>query len=84
MGSFSNGLYLGVSVALCHGISFLSSKGMPFRVSAMRFMRANGDGVADMRVSGDISAVELDIVAEPDFVFLCFQSLKSMRTDVDV
>jgi hypothetical protein len=32
-------------------------------------MRANGDGVADMRVSGDISAVELDIVAGLNFVF---------------
>ena len=84
MGSFSNGLYLGVSVALCHGISFLSSKGMPFRVSAMRFMRAKGDGVADMRVSGDISAVELDVVVLLDFVYLCFQRLQSMQADVDV
>jgi hypothetical protein len=63
MGSFSKGLYFGVSVALCHGISFLSSKGMPFRVSAMRFMRANGDGVADIRVNGDVSTMEVDIIA---------------------
>jgi len=51
MGSFSRGLYLGVSVVLCHGISDLSSKGMPFSMSAIRFFRAYGDGVALMRVS---------------------------------
>jgi hypothetical protein len=32
-------------------------------VSAMRFMRANGEGVADMRVSGPVSTVVLDMVA---------------------
>lgn len=57
MGSFSKGLYLGVCVLDSQGISFCSSKGMPFNCSAIRFMRANGDGVAEMRVRGSAAMV---------------------------
>lgn len=59
MGSFSRGLYLGVSVADSHGISFLSVKGMDLRERAMRFMRAKGEGVAEMRVRGSIAGVDI-------------------------
>lgn len=51
IGSFSRGLYFGVSVVECQGISDFSSKGMPFSSMAMRFLRAYGEGVAEMRMS---------------------------------
>ena len=51
MGSFSRGLYFGVSVVLCQGISDCRSNGMPFSIIAMRFLRAYGEGVALIRVS---------------------------------
>lgn len=41
----------------CQGISFLIVKGMPFSMSAMRFMRAKGEGVALMSVI-DIADVQ--------------------------
>lgn len=52
MGSFSRGLCLGVWVFDSHGISFWSSNGIPFNFRAMRFIRAKGDGVAEIRVRG--------------------------------
>jgi hypothetical protein len=48
-----------VRCLLSHGISFLSSNGISFSASAMRFMRAKGEGVADMRVRGSISVVDI-------------------------
>lgn len=54
MGSFSRGLYFGVSVVDSHGISFLRLKGMDLRERAMRFMRAKGEGVAEMSIRGFI------------------------------
>lgn len=50
MGSFSKGLCLGVWVFDSQGISFWSSNGIFFNVRAMRFIRAKGEGVAEMRV----------------------------------
>lgn len=45
-----------------HGISLESVKGMPLRVRAMRFMRAKGEGVADMRVRGSVGAGMVEFV----------------------
>jgi hypothetical protein len=70
MGSFSRGLYLGVSVVESHGTSFLRVKGMDFRVRAMRFMRAKGEGVADIRVRGCMSVDILIMEEECQFNFL--------------
>jgi hypothetical protein len=61
MGSFSKGLYLGVWVLDSQGISFFKVKGMPLRASAMRFMRANGEGVAEMRVSWSTFAAMIGV-----------------------
>ena len=49
---------------------------MPFKVSAMRFMRAKGDGVADMRVNGDVSVLEVDIFAEYSCICMSMRSSK--------
>lgn len=59
MGSFSRGLCWGVWVLECQGISVCRVKGMCFRWRTMRFMRAKGEGVAEIRVSGS-EAVEVE------------------------
>lgn len=46
MSNFSRGL--------CFGVLVLLSQGMPLRARALRFMRAKGEGVAEIRVSGSI------------------------------
>jgi hypothetical protein len=44
-------------VADSQGISFWSVKGMDFRAREMRTLRAYGDGVAEIRVSGMVGCV---------------------------
>ena len=47
-GSFWRGLYCGVAVVASQGTSVFNSNGKPFSCSAMRTLRAYGDGEALM------------------------------------
>lgn len=60
MGSFCSGLNFGVCVSGCQGISFCKVNGMFFSWKAMRFIRAKGDGVAEMRVRSGVVAMMND------------------------
>ena len=74
MGSFSKGLYLGVWVLDSHGISFCSLNGMPFNFKAMRFIRAKGEGVAEIKVRGssaDIVGTTMRCAGVLFFVWNC-------------
>jgi hypothetical protein len=67
-----------------HGTSFLRVKGMDFRVRAMRFMRAKGEGVADIRVRGCMSVDILIMEEECQFnsIFLPDWRRKTFLLDV--
>lgn len=57
----------------CHGISLTRVKGMRFRARAMRFMRAKGEGVAEIRVRGSWLGGDM----------LCWRSLISSSIEED-